>query len=91
MWIAILTSGLVLTSCVDDDNPVNTNVPQGSSELTVEQWLAKIPGVSDVTVKNTTATKENPKQLTYYYFNFKQKVDHTDAAKGTFKQRVVLR
>ena len=93
MWIAILTSGLVLTSCFnDDENPVNPEVPQESSELTVEQWLAKIPGVSDVTVQETTPTKENlMMQQTYYYFYFEQKVDHTDATKGTFKQRVVLR
>lgn len=33
MWIAILSSGLVLTSCFyDDDNPVNPEVPQESSE-----------------------------------------------------------
>lgn len=92
MWIAILSSGLVLTSCFyDDDNPVNPEVPQESSELTVEQWLAKIPGVSDVTVQKTTVTEANPTQTTYYYFNFEQQVDHTDATKGTFKQRVVLR
>ncbi len=92
MWIAILSSGLVLTSCFyDDDNPVNPEVPQESSELTVEQWLAKIPGVSDVTVQKTTATEANPTQKTYYYFYFEQQVDHTDATKGTFKQRVVLR
>ena len=94
MWIAILTSGLALTSCTSDsnDNPVIPEEPQESSELTVEQWLAKIPGVSDVTVKKTTPTKENlMMQQTYYYFYFEQKIDHTNAAKGTFKQRVVLR
>ena len=95
LWVyaAILACSMSLTSCEGFIDAVIGSVDQPVVEVepTVEEWLAQIPGVSDVTVKKTTVTKENPNQQTYYYFFFDQQVDHTDATKGTFKQRVVLK
>ena len=95
LWVyaAILACSMSLASCEGFIDAVIGSVDQPvvEEEPTVEEWLAQIPGVSDVTVKKTTVTKENPNQQTYYYFFFDQQVDHTDATKGTFKQRVVLK
>lgn len=96
MYAAILVCSMALTSCEGfvnavlgvEDNPVETTVQK---EPTIEEWLAQIPGVSDVEIRKTTVTELTPTQQTYYYFFFDQLVDHTDASKGKFKQRVVLR
>ena len=87
LWVyaAILACSMSLTSCEGFIDAVIGSVDQPAveEEPTVEEWLAQIPGVSDVTVKKTTVTKEKPNQQTYYYFFFDQQVDHTDATKGT--------
>lgn len=74
----------------EDQPTVQPSQPSEQPEPDIKEWLAEILGVSKIEVNETDATDEAPAR-TYYYFFFDQLIDHNDASKGTFKQRVVLR
>jgi len=88
-----------LTSCVKEDNPADpTEQPAGPTTPTdpsdqptgdnVEAWLKAVPGVTNVTLK--TGTNAAGMTGDFYYFDFDQLIDHSNPARGTFRQRAVL-
>ena len=94
MLVAILSCGLLTTSCSESDNPVD---PTLSNSIDVF-W--DLPGnAGDPEVVAALKSIENVEDLKpfmnvnlgqCYYFNYNQQVDHNDPSKGTFKQQVVL-
>jgi hypothetical protein len=97
MLVAILSCGLLTTSCTSEDNPV-TPVDPTLSESIDEFW--DMPGnAGDPEVVAALKSIKNVEDLKpflnvylgqCYYFNYNQMVDHNDPSKGTFKQQVVL-
>ncbi len=97
LWIlvAILSCGLLTTSCSESDNPVPVRELSNSID---EFW--DMPGnAGDPEVVAALQSIENVKDLKpfmnvflgqCYYFNYNQLVDHNNPSKGTFKQQVVL-
>ena len=94
MLVAILSCGLLATSCSVDDNSVEPEYSESIDEF----W--DIPGnEGDPEVVAALQSIENVKDLKpfknvylgqCYYFNYRQLVDHNDPSKGHFKQQVVL-
>ena len=97
MLAAILSCGLLTTSCTSEDNPVTPvdptlsksidkfwDVPGNAGDPEVVKALKSIKNVEDL----------KPFMNVYlgqcYYFNYNQMVDHNDPSKGTYKQQVVL-
>lgn len=98
LWMlgAILTCGLLTTSCASEDNPVTP--PITMADIVDDFW--DIPGNEGdpevvkalKSIKNVEDLKPfmNLKLGQAYYFNYRQQVDHNDPSKGTFQQQVVL-
>ena len=98
LWMlgAILTCGLLTTSCASEDNPVTP--PITTADIIDDFW--DIPGnEGDPEVVKALKSIENVEDLKpfmnlelgqAYYFNYRQQVDHNDPSKGTFQQQVVL-
>ena len=95
MLVAILSCGLLTTSCSKIDNPVPVRELSNSID---EFW--DMPGnAGDPEVVAALQSIENVVDLKpfmnvnlgqCYYFNYNQLVDHNNPSKGTFKQQVVL-
>ncbi len=104
MLTAILTCGLLITSCTSiEDNPVAPVVPEETEEpqypANFDVFATLKGNAGDPAVVAALKTIENVEDLKpfeninlgqAYYFNYKQLVDHNDPSKGTFKQQVVL-
>ena len=93
MLVAILSCGLLTTSCSENDNPVDPysknidmfwDMPGNAGDPEVVAALKSIKNVVDL----KPFMNVNLGQC--YYFNYNQLVDHNDPSKGTFKQQVVL-
>ena len=93
MLVAILSCGLLTTSCSEIDNPVDPysknidvfwDMPGNAGDPEVVAALKSIENVVDL----KPFMNVNLGQC--YYFNYNQQVDHNDPSKGTFKQQVVL-
>ena len=93
MLVAILSCGLLTTSCSEIDNPVDPfsknidmfwDIPGNAGDPEVVAALKSIKNVEDL----KPFMNVNLGQC--YYFNYNQLVDHNDPSKGTFKQQVVL-
>ena len=93
MMVAILSCGLLTTSCSEIDNPVDPysknidvfwDMPGNAGDPEVVAALKSIKNVVDL----KPFMNVNLGQC--YYFNYNQLVDHNDPSKGTFKQQVVL-
>lgn len=97
LWMlsAILSCGLLTTSCSEIDNPAPKrelsnsidkfwDLPGNAGDPEVVKALKSIKNVEDL----------KPFMNVYlgqcYYFNYNQMVDHNNPSKGTFKQQVVL-
>ena len=95
MLVAILSCGLLTTSCSEIDNPAPVRELSNSID---EFW--DMPGnAGDPEVVAALQSIENVVDLKpfmnvflgqCYYFNYNQLVDHNNPSKGTFKQQVVL-
>ena len=95
MLVAILSCGLLTTSCSKIDNPAPVRELSNSID---EFW--DMPGnAGDPEVVAALQSIENVVDLKpfmnvnlgqCYYFNYNQLVDHNNPSKGTFKQQVVL-
>ena len=97
LWIlvAILTCGLLTTSCSESDNPaVDPTLSENIDEFWDMPGNAGDPEVVAAlkSIKNVVDLKPfmNVNLGQCYYFNYNQQVDHNDPSKGTFKQQVVL-
>ncbi len=93
MLVAILSGGLLTTSCSESDNPVN----QFSNNIDMFWDMEGNAGDPEVvaalkSIENVVDLKPfmNVNLGQCYYFNYNQQVDHNDPSKGTFKQQVVL-
>ncbi len=93
MLVAILSGGLLATSCSESDNPVN----QFSNNIDMFWDMEGNAGDPEVvaalkSIENVVDLKPfmNVNLGQCYYFNYNQQVDHNDPSKGTFKQQVVL-
>jgi len=94
MLAAILTCGLLTTSCFQDDNPVE---PLANDEVDVFWDFFPVSGDSAViaaleSIENVVDVK--PFRSTSigqaYYFNYIQPIDHENPDLGSFKQQVVI-
>ena len=95
MLVAILTCGLLTTSCSESDNPaVDPTLSENIDEFWDMPGNAGDPEVVAAlkSIKNVVDLKPfmNVNLGQCYYFNYNQQVDHNDPSKGTFKQQVVL-
>ena len=91
---AILSCGLLTTSCFTEDNPVEPqltdciddfwDMPGNEGDSTVVAALQSIENVEDLKPFINVHLGQA------YYFNYRQLVDHENPAKGTFQQQVVL-
>ena len=95
MMVAMLSCGLMTTSCSVSDNPASE--PEFSNSID-EFW--DMPGnAGDPAVVAALQSIENVEDLKpfknlylgqAYYFNYRQLIDHNNPSRGTFKQQVVL-
>ena len=94
MLVAILSCGLLTTSCTTEDNPVDPTLSESIDEFWDMPGNAGDPEVVAAlkSIKNVEDLKPfiNDYLGQCYYFNYNQLVDHNDPSKGTFKQQVVL-
>lgn len=99
MQVAILSCGLMTTSCSVSDNPVPEPEPDSNLSNSIDEFWDLPGNEGDSAVVAALESIENVEDLKpfmnvkfgqAYYFNYKQLVDHNDPSKGTFKQQVVL-
>ena len=71
MVAAVLAVGLATASCVKEDNAViDPIVEPEQQQLSVDEWLARIPGVSDI--RKAEKSLYDKTKAVVYTFNFTQ-------------------